>query len=436
MDSDYAIHSKRFSPEVFRNDHPSNSKNGGVCLYYRTGLPIKRRFDLELLQEMIVSEIAISRKKIFFINLYRSPSQNSEQFEIFIGNLQRVLTNIRNERPSCIVFTGDFNCRSSQWWTEESSLDINCQHQIIFGNLNLSLPSPPPYNRTVWHYSRANAQSIINSINSVNWVSNLNPLGPSEVVDYFAMTLYKIMSLYIPNESIKINDKDPPWLTHELTTAIKRKHRVYKKFVRHGRNQEDWTFVRNLQLENTKKIIEAKNKYFFKLGKKLSDPHIGVKSYWSILNKLIDKKKFVNIPPILENGLFVTNLKAKASLFNNYFVGQCSVIETNSTLPAFRPRCSTSLQSVDIDREKVLNIICSLYPNKAHGCDDISVSMIKICDSAILEPLCLTFEKCLETGIYPTSWKRANVIPVHKKNCNRVRVTIAQFPFTNFLENI
>ena len=196
-----AIHIKGSSPEVFRNDHPSNSKNGGVRLYYRTGLPIKRRSDLEIVQEMIVSETAISRKKIFFINLYRSPSQNSEQLEIFIGNLQRVLTNIRNERPSCIVFAGDFNCRSSQWGTEDIEnpegealdefmetnslyqllneptnirnesmscidliitdqpnmfvdyrvhpfLDIHCQHQIIFGNLNLSMPSPPPYNRT------------------------------------------------------------------------------------------------------------------------------------------------------------------------------------------------------------------------------------------------------------------------------------------------
>ena len=116
------------------------------------------------------------------------------------------------------------------------STDIHCQHQIIFGNLNLSLPSPPPYNRTVWHYSRANVQSILNSINSVNWVSKLNPLGPSELVDYFATTLYKIISLYIPNESIMITDKDPPWLTHELKTAIKRKHRVYKKYVRRGRN--------------------------------------------------------------------------------------------------------------------------------------------------------------------------------------------------------
>ena len=82
-------------------------------------------------------------------------------------------------------------------------------------------------------------QSISNSINSVNWVNNLNPLGPSEMVDYFTTTLYKSISLHIPNESIKISDKDPPWLTHEPKTAIKQNHRVCKKFVRRGRNQED-----------------------------------------------------------------------------------------------------------------------------------------------------------------------------------------------------
>ena len=38
------------------------------------------------------------------------------------------------------------------------------------------------------------------------------------------------------------------------------------------------------------------------------------------------------------------------------------------------------------------------------------------CDTSIVEPLCLIFEKCLETGVYPSIWKIANVIPVHKKN--------------------
>ena len=76
---------------------------------------------------------------------------------------------------------------------------------------------------------------------------------------------------------------------------------------------------------------------------------------------------------------------------------QYSAIATDSTPPALRPRCPTLLQSVHVDRERILNIIRSLDTKKAHGCDDTSISMIKVCDSAIVEHLCLIFEKCLET---------------------------------------
>ena len=108
-----------FIREIYRSDHPSNSKTGGVCLYFREGLPIKRRPDLELLQELIVTELTICRKKVFLITLYRSPSQTSEQYEIFIDKLQVLLNHVRDERPYCLILTGDFNCRSSQWWKED-----------------------------------------------------------------------------------------------------------------------------------------------------------------------------------------------------------------------------------------------------------------------------------------------------------------------------
>ena len=41
--------------------------------------------------------------------------------------------------------------------------------------------------------------------------------------------------------------------------------------------------------------------------------------------------------------------------------------------------------------------------------------LIKICDDAIVEPLCMIFERCIETSIYLSSWKKANVVPIHKK---------------------
>ena len=46
----------------------------------------------------------------------------------------------------------------------------------------------------------------------------------------------------------------------------------------------------------------------------------------------------------------------------------------------------------------------------------MSVTMIKICDDAIVEPLRMIFERCIKTGIYPSSsWNKANDVPVHKK---------------------
>ena len=106
-----------------------------------------------------------------------------------------------------MILTGDLNCRSSQWWDEDTeypegiafnelvdmnnlyqlidkptnirvegmscidllitdqpklfiessvhpSLDSHCQHQIIHGKLNILSRIPPPYQRIIWDYSK------------------------------------------------------------------------------------------------------------------------------------------------------------------------------------------------------------------------------------------------------------------------------------------
>ena len=45
-------------------------------------------------------------------------------------------------------------------------------------------------------------------------------------------------------------------------------------------------------------------------------------------------------------------------------------------------------------------IIRKLSPNKAHGCDNISIRMLKICDTVIAIPLKIIYEKCIETDRY------------------------------------
>ena len=41
--------------------------------------------------------------------------------------------------------------------------------------------------------------------------------------------------------------------------------------------------------------------------------------------------------------------------------------------------------------------------------------MLKLCESVITEPLYLIFKNCLNSNTFPDVWKKANVIPVHKK---------------------
>ena len=48
----------------------------------------------------------------------------------------------------------------------------------------------------------------------------------------------------------------------------------------------------------------------------------------------------------------------------------------------------------------------------------ISIRMLKACGESILKPLELIFKSCIESGKFPIEWKKANVVPVHKKITN------------------
>ena len=42
--------------------------------------------------------------------------------------------------------------------------------------------------------------------------------------------------------------------------------------------------------------------------------------------------------------------------------------------------------------------------------------MIKICDKSIIKPLMIIYRNCITNGYFPLAWKKANVIPIHKKD--------------------
>ncbi len=142
------------------------------------------------------------------------------------------------------------------------------------------------------------------------------------MTNIFTSNLFSILSTNIPNKTLEFNNKNAPWITSNVKTAIRRKHRVYKKYVDKGRREEDWLHVKEVRNETSKMIQLAKETYYLNQGRKLVDPKLGIKTYWSVLNRLVNKKIATTIPPLLENGLFVTNTQIKAYVLNDYHVEQ------------------------------------------------------------------------------------------------------------------
>ena len=126
------------------------------------------------------------------------------------------------------------------------------------------------------------------------------------------------------------------------------------------------------------------------MTKKLADSNTSSKSHWTILNGLLYNKKLPTITPLLVDG---KNICKKANIFNNVFVSICTPIDNTSCLPSFSYRTGSRMKSFQATENDIL--VKTLDPKKAHGCDDISIKLIKICSQSLILPLKIIFEHSL-----------------------------------------
>ena len=154
--------------------------------------------------------MSYNNKKVILSFVYRSPSQSTDEFDLFISNFETFLNAINKRKLSLSVVTGDFNSRSSSWWSKDtdtieglklfslissnglsqlinepthiqtnspscidliftdqenfcvnsgihSSLHPYCHHQIVYSSFNFNIYYLPPYQRLAWDYKKANS---------------------------------------------------------------------------------------------------------------------------------------------------------------------------------------------------------------------------------------------------------------------------------------
>ena len=171
-----------------------------------------RLIDVCYQQECLIFEHFNGGKLCNWISLYWSPSQSSDSFAEFANNLQTSLGKISNRNSFLTVALGDFNAKSSNWYKhdkvtyENSKIDAvtsqfslkqlikelthilgnfssctdliynpraslvtdthhsKCHQLITYAKFNFKLHYPPPYEREIWHYQKANTDHITKAI--------------------------------------------------------------------------------------------------------------------------------------------------------------------------------------------------------------------------------------------------------------------------------
>ena len=113
--------------------------------------------------------------------------------------------------------------------------------------------------------------------------------------------------------------RNPPGINNNIKKLINDKNRAHASYRLNENNSPTFQHFQFLQSRLNSLIEKSKLKYYARLPKKLIDPAISLKSYWSILKIFLNNEKIPCIPPLLHENKFIIDFRRKAEIFNIFF---------------------------------------------------------------------------------------------------------------------
>ena len=260
--------------------------------------------------------------------------------------------------------------------------------------------------RKVWRYSLADFDRAAEMLESIEW----NTLLPSEADSYWkAWKTYflQIMELCVPHAIVKPKS-NVPWMNHCLTTAIRKRNILFRMAKRTGKASDRVKYNRQRNRVVTM-LRNAKQLFFDKLNA------ADTKTFWKTVRQL--NQQHSSIPVLKDNGITVESSADKAALLNNYFYtcfnhSQISREHSTSSFDSLSP--SDFPEDLLCNEDFTENTLSNLDVAKSTGIDGVAAKMLKYTASSIAPSLTTLFNLSISTGIFPTEWKIARIVPVPK----------------------
>ena len=255
----------------------------------------------------------------------------------------------------------------------------------------------------------------------------------------FVSIAYQTLNELAPSKQRFVRGNQSPFINKEYSKAIMTRSRLRNKFwkLNTPENRQAYSKQRNYCVSLLRK---TKRNYYNNLDtKSIVDNKCFWKSIKPLLSDKLMKREKINLE---ENDDIISNEKEVSEILNNFF----STIVTKLDIPSYdydksldsmndpvlravskyqnhpsikviKENCKqkNSFSFIRIERDEVLKEIRRLDSTKACQDTDIPTKIIKDNAELFTDFLHPSINECLESALFPTFLKNANITPIHKK---------------------
>lgn len=405
--------------------------------------------------------LLVALPNIKILGIYRSPS--FKKTDKFLCSLHNLLVSFN--RKEHVLVTGDINInilessnvKTSEYLDLMAELDLQqaisvptrldscldhifiradthhivgavCKSDITDHNmilLGLSMAREDSNSKQSRRLSKINFKRVSEDLAKEDWNNVLNSCDVNLASEQFNETLQTLITKhctsYYTSRSKQILK---PWITPGLKRCMLHRDKLHldlRKFPNDPTREFVYKRYRNFcnnLLHKLKCQYQSQE-----LQKNKSNP----KNLWKSLKNICS----IYSNPSKNSDLLSVSSNANSSLnfCNEYFanVGNKFAQTILNKLSKSESELAKSMSSLTSNIKsfflhptntcEVDKIITQLKNDSAPGIDGIQASLIKSIKSHILEPLTYILNLSLSSGVFPTSWKTACVIPIHKSGC-------------------
>ena len=231
---------------------------------------------------------------------------------------------------------------------------------------------------------------------------------------YLDSFLRSILNRYFPVKSKLLTQKRTrsPWIRGRILACIRKKHEWYH-LAKRGRI----TFQSYKEIAaKVQKILNlAKTEYYQHMFDLFGND---MKKNFDLLNKMMKKDKKKPCTSFVLDGVHEANPSRIADAFNDYFIDHPKMIHDSIPISneSYFHLINNPINNFNFAHTTPDEISRKLLTMKKNSnIEDIPTKFLAMSQQYLSMPLCVLFNLCIDHGKFPSLFRVAKVIPVHKK---------------------